>query len=554
MKLRNKLFTMLLACIMLVAMAVPAFASAQTGTLTINGTTAGKTYDLYKVLDLTQSGDAYSYTVNENFENFTYDGITETADLVDLIKGKTASSADLSNLAKALVEYAVKNKINPAKSVEATASTATTNLDYGYYVMNPRGGSSASGNYATMFSMSTLSGKDTTIYVKAVYPTVEKKIVDGDQNLDANSASIGDDVTFKMTSKVPDLTGYKWYKFVANDTLSAGLTYKGITSITVGTQTLTEDTDYIVSQDGQTIRFILKDLVKDLVAEKYTEGDEIVIKYTATVNDKAAVGTDKGNENTATIEYSNDPSYTQEHDSTEDDFDKDEPKGESGESKTKTYTTELTINKVDGDGNALTGAAFRITGNGVKQVVTTGDVYVEDNNGTYWKLTDGTYTTTDPSTEGIDQSKYESTTQKYNKKTKTTLAGVGEATNDTKYVEAFVNENGKLTFTGLGAGTYTISEIVVPDGYNKIDDFTVTIGFGQNAESNTYEFTAETTKNNTVTVGEDGKLSMNVVNQSGAVLPSTGGMGTTIFYILGGVLVVGAGVLLITRRRINAEK
>ncbi|MCB6993328.1 isopeptide-forming domain-containing fimbrial protein [bacterium 210820-DFI.6.37] len=547
MKLRNKLFTMLLACIMLVAMAVPAFASAQTGDLIINGTTDGKTYDLYKVLDLTQSGDAYSYTVNSAFEKFSYNSMTDGQNLVDFIQKNKDDASVLSNLAKALTEYAIKSKIDPAKSVEATTSTATTNLDYGYYVMNPRGGSAASPGYATMFSMNTLSGKDTTINVKAVYPSVEKQIVDGQNFVSANSASIGDDVTFTLTSKVPDLTGYKWYKFVAKDTLSEGLTYKDLTSITVGGGDPLAETAYTVtkSEDGKTIRFILK----DLVAAKYTEGAEIVIKYTATVNDKAAVGTVQGNSNAATIEYSNDPSYTQDYDKSEDDFGENEPKGKSGESKTKTYTTALTINKTDGK-NALTGAAFRITGDGVKQVVTTGDVYVESEDGTYWNLKDGTYTTDDPATEGIDTSKYVDTSTKYKKETETTLNGTGGTTN----VEAFVNSEGKLTFTGLGAGTYTISEIVVPDGYNKIADFDVKISFSQNATDNTYEFTAEATNNNTVTVGEDGTLSMDVVNQSGAVLPSTGGMGTTIFYILGGVLVVGAGVLLITRRRINAEK
>lgn len=548
MKLRNKLFTMLLACIMLVAMAVPAFA-AQSGNLTINGTTNGKTYDLYKVLDLTQSGDAYSYTVNEAFKDFNYqEGSTTIAaeNLVAFIQEKSADSAALSNLAKALTKYALEKKdppISPAKSVEAKGdSTSVTSLEYGYYVMNPRGGSSASTGYATMFSMNTLSGKDTTINVKAVYPTVDKKIKNKDDNsISANSASIGDDVTFTLTSKVPDLTGYKWYKFVAKDTLSEGLTYKELTSITVGGTKLA-DNAYTISKstDGQTISFILKDLVK----AKYAEGAKIVIKYKATVNENAAIGTTTGNSNTAKIEYSNDPSYTQNNEPIGDDFDKDEPKGESGESETATYTTSLTINKVDGEGHALTGAAFRITGDGVNQVVTTGDVYVKANDGTYWKLKDGTYTSTDPSTEGIDTSKYEDTSQKYKKETETTLNGK----NSTINVEAFVDNQGHLTFAGLGAGTYKISETVVPDGYNKISDFDVEITFNNNS------FTATATKNNTVTVGEDGRLSMNVVNQSGSVLPSTGGIGTTIFYILGGILVVGAGVLLITRRRINADK
>lgn len=534
MRKAKRLTGILLLIAMLFMIAAPAMAT-QTGSLTINGTTNGKTYDLYKVLDLTQSGDAYSYTVNKNFEAFS---ITEMGEnnLVEYIGTLTSDSKEISELAQKLVKYAVENKITPAESVTATDTTATANLDYGYYVMNPVGGSEASGSYATMFSLNTLSGKDMTINVKATYPTVEKK-VDGAA---VNEASIGDDLTFTLTSKVPDLTGYKWYKFVAVDTLSTGLTYKGVESIKIGDVTLTENAGYTVSQDGQTqtIRFIFSDFVE----AKYTAGDAIVITYTATLNENAEVGT--SNDNTAKLEYSNDPSYTQDNDYTGSDFDKD-PKGESANSTTETYTTSLTIQKQDGAGNALTGAAFRISGEDVKTVITTYDEYSEDAAGTYWKLTNGTYTTTDPNTEDIDTTKYESTGTKYSKTTKTSTIKKDSETN----VEAFVGEDGKLTFEGLGAGTYTISEIVTPDGYNSIPDFTVTISFNANDK------TFSATSSNSTSVSSDGSLlSMIVVNQSGSVLPSTGGIGTTIFYVVGGVLVVGAGVLLITRKRMSVEK
>lgn len=392
-----------------------------------------------------------------------------------------------------------------------------------------------------MFSLNTLSGNDITINVKATYPTVEKKVIVNENDVSANAASIGDELTFTLTSKVPDLTGYAWYKFVAVDTLSTGLTYKGVESIKIGDVTLTENAGYTVSQDGQTqtIRFIFSDFVD----AEYTAGDAIVITYTATLNEQAVVGT--SNDNTAKLEYSNDPSYTQDNDYTDSDFGVNEPKGESANSTTETYTTSLTIQKQDGAGKALTGAAFRISGGGVKKVVTTGDVYVESTDGAYWKLTDGTYTTTDPNTDGIDTSKYASEDTRYAKEETTTIDGTLENVN----VEAFVDENGQLTFAGLGAGTYTISEIVTPDGYNSIPDFTVTISFNANDK------TFSATSSNSTSVSPNGNLlSMIVVNQSGSTLPSTGGIGTTIFYVVGGVLVVGAGVLLITRKRMSVEK
>ncbi|MDO5549207.1 MAG: isopeptide-forming domain-containing fimbrial protein [Eubacteriales bacterium] len=541
MKTLKRLSSVLLAVFMVMAMAIPAFA-VQSGTLTINGTTSGKTYDLYKVLDLTQSGEAYSYTVNSNFTGFSYtvdENTTVTSEnLVAYIKD--ASASDLSDVAKELVAYAVEHKIAPTESVTAQSTTATASLDYGYYVMNPRGGSGAFTGNATMFSLNTLSGKDTTINVKAVYPTVEKKA----DSAAVNEASIGEDVTFTLTSKVPDLTGYKWYKFVAVDTLSDGLDYKDVTSIKVGTKTLTENTDYIVDKTGgQTIRFILK----DLVAAKYTAGDAIVITYTATLNDKAVIGT--ANENEAKIEYSNDPSYTQDsehpYDPDDPDFKTNEPQGESGESKTETYTTSLTLNKVDESGNALTGAAFKITGDGVKKVLTVTDTFEKDADGEYWKLTDGTYTTTAPTTQDIDVSKYADTETRYTKKTTSTLKENTESTN----VEASVGEDGKLTFAGLGAGTYTITETTTPDGYNSIADFTVTIAF----DPDTKVFSA-TAGNSTTVSAVNNTLSMDVVNKTGTLLPSTGGMGTTIFYVIGGILVIGAGVILVSKKRMGAVK
>lgn len=540
MKKAKKLTGILLLVAMLFMIAAPAMA-VQTGTLTINGTTNGKTYELYKVLDLTQSGDAYSYTVNKDFAGFSI-GAMGDKNLVEYIGTLKSDSDAISNLAQALVQYAIEKEISPADSVAANGTTATATLDYGYYVMNPAGGSKADGYYATMFSLNTLSGKNTVINVKTEYPTVDKQVqVDDENSASANAASIGDEITFTLTSKVPDLTGYRWYKFVAVDTLSAGLTYQSVTSIKIGSITLNKE-DYTVTSkanddDTTTIRFALPDFVE----QNYGAGDEIVITYTAKLNDQASVG--DANDNTAKLEYSNDPSYTQNHDRDNNDFG-DEPKGESESSKTETYTTSLTIHKVDGDGEPLAGAKFRITGDGVNKVVIIRDVFEKNADGAYWKLTDGAYTTTDPTTEGIDQDKYDSTDTKYAKRTVTETIEKSETTN----VEAYVDENGKLTFAGLGAGTYTISEIVTPDGYNNIPDFDITISF--NATEKTF---SATSSNGSVT--DNGNLlSMNVVNQTGSVLPSTGGIGTTIFYAVGGVLVVGAGVLLITRKRMSVEK
>lgn len=98
---------------------------------------------------------------------------------------------------------------------------------------------------------------------------------------------------------------------------------------------------------------------------------------------------------------------------------------------------------------------------------------------------------------------------------------------------------------GLDVGTYTLEETIVPDGYNKCDNITIEI------EATHAENTSQTSADLTLTKKQN--INNTVVNESGAILPSTGGIGTTIFYIIGAILVIGAGVVLVTRRRMSAN-
>lgn len=541
----KKILTISLAIMLMLGVGTAAmFASsgaeahaAQKGTLTVNGTTDGKTYAVYKVFDLTQSGDNYSYSVNQNFKAFFTE--KKIADPIAYVKG--LGDAELSNLAKDLFTWAKAHNITPAAKKKADGTSMTiTGLDYGYYIMNPLGASGPDGQTATMFSMNTVSGKDTTINVKAVYPTIDKNIKNEGKT---NEASIGDDITYVLESKVPDMTGYNRYYFIINDTLSKGLTYKAIDSIKVGQTTLTTDDYTVETSDAGNGKTAVKIVFKDFL-EKYKDevGSSIVVEYKATLNENAAAGTAEVNK--ASLTYSNDPDFDYKGDKPEDNPGTKPPTGETALVETETYTTSLTINKVDADQKKLTGAAFRITGNGVNIVVTTGDVYTKAADGTFWKLTDGTYTTTDPNGADVDKTKYESTTDKYKKETKATIN-----TKDANVkAEAFVNEDGTLSFTGLGAGKYTISEIVTPDGYNPIKDIEVTVSFDKDKKA----FSAEASGGNTVSVNGN-KLSMTVVNKSGSLLPSTGGIGTTIFYLVGAALLLGGGFMLVRRKfgRIN---
>ena len=223
------------------------------------------------------------------------------------------------------------------------------------------------------------------------------------------------------------------------------------------------------------------------------------------------------------------------------------PTGETPRDEVVTYTTELTILKTDEDKKFLPGVEFTLTGDGVNIVLVTQETFTEAADGEYWKLKNDTYTTTAPTVaddETDNTADYASTETKYTKTTSVVAKGNGKTETD---VVGTVQADGTVTFKGLGAGEYTITETKTLPGYNTIDPITFTLTFDATKSP---MFASD---NDKVTVGTDNMLDTSIVNQKGSLLPSTGGIGTTIFYIIGGILVVGAAILLITKKRMSSE-
>ena len=201
--------------------------------------------------------------------------------------------------------------------------------------------------------------------------------------------------------------------------------------------------------------------------------------------------------------------------------------------------------------NRLEGAEFQITGDQINKVKIIRDTFTVAEDGTYYKLKDGTYTETAPTDE---------TKENYADENKYKLEKVVTWNTETVKVSATatVGSDGVLRFEGLGEGTYVIEEIKAPDGYNKLkDNITVVITCTEpaeiisGAETANWKYAVSGAVTVAETVATNGIITLTVENKAGAVLPSTGGMGTTIFYVLGGLLIVAAGVALITRRRMS---
>ena len=576
MKHARKLASLLLALVMVFALAATAFAAGATtptGSIKITSnekvSVAGRTFNAYRLLDVKAYGSVTNeddittntavYTVPEALKEFyqnRYSLRGDEGNFDALVAERIAAESDLFAFAKAALDAAKTANITPSTATADENATFVTisGLPLGYYVVE---------DTATQKPVSALILDTTTpnveTAIKADKPTVDKKI-DGVNDTDPgttgdvkyNNASVGDKIPYKVTSQVPDMTGYTKYYFVLNDKLSKGLTFDNNVAITIGDKTLA-DTDFtvnhVVNEDKTTsVEIVFKNFIQYKTEEYKNAG--ITVTYSATVNKDAEIGV-TGNPNEVKLIYSNNPNVTD--DGSPDNTDKPDeqsPVGETPVSKTYTYVTELELIKVDNNGNRLTGAEFQIAGTRLNTVLVSANTFTVSENGEYWKLKDGTYTTDDPNAEGMDQSKYESTAIKYAKTTTTNTI----TKTDTVTYTGTVGADGVLRFTGLAAGDYTITELKAPAGYNLLETpIKVTIGFTAPAEGAASQDCTWTYTGTDIVNGTNVNK-ITIENQAGTELPSTGGMGTTIFYVLGSILVVGAVVLLVTKKRMSSAE
>lgn len=519
-KLVSRFMAVLMAMTMILSMSMTVFAAeAPKGTLTVNNTVAGKTLDLYQIFTATKNGDNVAYTLNSAYEGFFQNKITGASKL----KGEALSEKAYAyvkeqvgddgskgaTFAKDILGWILSASGETKTAVESTHRTADTadtktvidNLVYGYYVVYPLGAtdtSTAPGNETvkSVASLVNVTEPTVTINMKSNYPTVVKKVNDKV----ADDVNIGDTVTYTLTSKVPDMTGYTSYVFNFKDTLSTGLTFKGITSVTVGSgenvQNVTAgtgDNTYTLTQDGQDITITMNNF---LASNKGKVGQTITVTYTATLNENAVTGFD-ANKNSATVEYSNKPGTTN--------------KGESEPSIVDVHTFNFTIFKYYLNGADKTGLAkaeFEL-------YKANGEVAGDKVN--IKKVTDGVeYRVATPE---------EAATKGF--KPDVIVSGT----------------DGRVLVKGLDAGTYYLRETKAPDGYNKLlSDIKVEIKpVYDETTGKLTSYSVDYTYNGTKTTGTEIKDTTTspevaVENKTGAQLPSTGSKGALMVTLAGIVL------------------
>lgn len=502
-------------------------AAGGNATLTVSTTDAkfaGKTVNAYKMFSATVSGDgqAVSYTLTDEwkpfFKNSTASGLTDVTDANINDKANDYVSKLTGN---ALVAFATKASnwaqtkannitVGATATVSADASnskyTATfTGLDYGYYVVAVPGATlaNASSQYATLVSVHSTS---VTAEIKGNLPTVDKKVQVNGTGKDATDAKIGDTLTFTLTSTIPDMSAYSTYTFNFKDTLSKGLTFGQVTSVKVegANSPLTVNTDYTVTTPTASNNNTLTVAMKDFkTKQQVNAGKKITVTYTATLNKDAVVG-GHGNTNSATIQYSNNPST--------------DGTGESEPSKVRVFTYGFTVDKYTGD--EYTDKAARLAGAKFTLAPKNGDLmsFVQVNAGS--ATANAVYR----------------------------VAKAGETGTTT----ITTPENGKVDFQGLKNGEYTLTETEAPAGYNKLASAIGVKVNGQNDGTDTTHATVTITYNNDNNGSNYDQTASNGVipvrNKSGVTLPGTGGMGTIAFTVIG-VLVIALGVAWTLKRK-----
>lgn len=550
MKATKRIFSVILTCIlaftMAFAMGLTASAADPTYTLTINKPEGDidRTYEAYQIfagkLEGTKLSDIEWGTgvdgaglLTELKNNAAYASCTNAAEVAEKLSAYGTDSAEAIAFAKLAGQF--------LSGVKATSSAGQiTGLAAGYYLVKDAT-SPVTENALSLNILKVV--KDETITPKVDHPTVDKKIgTDISTGVSSNTATIGDKIPYVIASKVPEMVGYNKYFFVLNDTMSKGLTFNNDVVIKIGTTTL-DTTAYDVTYDTATNS--MKIVIKDFISYKAQAGQDIVVTYSATLNENADT-TQTGNVNTVGLTYSNNPNVDSQGDTDNGKPDEPaptDPTGKTPDVKTVTYATKLQLTKVDGSDHdlKLEGVKFQLIGTSMQNVLVNGTYFKQDAAGTYYQLKDGTFTETAPTADTTD--KYVSTTVKYSEVTDTT-----EQTNMQKInVIGVTDANGLLSFEGLGAGTYLLTELETKSGYNLLKTpITVTISATPSTTGCAWSVSSNATY-------EDDTVKLTVENNQGSVLPGTGGIGTTIFYVIGGLLVCGAAVMAITKKKLSTE-
>lgn len=491
-KAMKKLMAALLAVAMVCAMAIPAFAAegatTNNGKITVQNTVDGKTYKIYKILDLETNGtgdDASSYTA------FKYKATTKWKSFVDSStylepdadgyvtwKAATENAADIEAFSKTAMTFAKGLSSDGSQVADKSGTVTFTGLELGYYLITSDVDTSS--NALCMLSTTKPSA---TVQEKNGAPSVDKLVKENSTSEygKVNDADIGDTVEFKTTINVTDGAPKD---YILHDTMSTGLALNknSIKVARKGGADLALSTDYTVEIPGTGADKCTFEI--HFINDRLKTNDVIEVTYSAQVTKDAVIAGD-GNPNKTILEYNNKT---------------------SNESTTTTYVWQFDILKYTVSADS---AHSEIPLEGAKFIVYRG------------------------SEENIEYATF-GTGNKFD----------SWVSNPDKATVLTTPADGTIALTGLDSGIYSLKEIEAPTGYNKLTapiTFTIT-NASDAAKKGIVSYTSD---------GAPATGTIKVLNNAGTTLPGTGGIGTTIFYVIGGGLMAAAAILLITKKRME---
>ena len=543
----GKLLSLLLVLTIVFSLSVTALAADTTYTITVDGsgTVADHTFEAYQIfkgdLHAPATGEGgntskilsnivWGTGVNTNAEGFA-EAFPESAAAT---AEKLLTVADAQAFAKKIAPF-LSDVHTDCSTKDGSGNYVISGLSAGYYLVKDKDNTLTGANdFYTAYLMKVVA--NVTATPKGEKPTLEKQIQNnntGEWSTTGNVAfQLGDTVVFRIITSVPDISRYPdGYTYIVHDTMTAGFTSKvtaDAASVSIVIDNNPADTlagdYYTITLDphgnaGETSHFDLTiDISKAIADDKIQAGDKLYINYAAVLNEKAdfyQIG-EKTNTNTAQLEYSNNPNG--------------EGTGKTPESKVNAWTLPAIISKVDGKDNAKTldGAKFVLSRNPNLKV---SDMKCDEN---------GVPTVTTDLIPLFAPGDQQTSTAAYDIATAEQVAAGTHIT--------YVVELGSKVLAGFGEHAYYLYETKAPNGYNLLAE-PVKFTFHTSATMDLMTDPAWITLNDSA-IKLTG-MQFDIANNSGTTLPETGGIGTTLFYVIGALLVVGAGVLLVTKKRMG---
>lgn len=550
MKKLKRIFSLMIAMVMVLAMNMTVFAEEPTYSITVLNTKSsvsinGKTYSAYKIFNASNTDGKIEYSYDENDQSLLKVSYTPTGgsqlsgdDLIVWLSKQQNNPDVVRDFADHVYKTFIQNNTVTASGFEVASNERAvidlTSAGPGYYLVygeaDPKDGVNDDEVVVAAVALTTANPTG-TVNPKLNAPELEKTILHNESDTwgVVGDNQIGDTVYFRTITTVPDTNGYESYTYYICDIMDPQFDFNKDVEIYVGekkennTANKLSDDYYTVTynnaKDGDTsvtfrVDIKIMEALKDgvLSSDSTATNNKLYTYYSGVLKANAKIYTDGPQANEAYLKYSNNPYY--------------EGEGETVHDKVYDWTFRMTVNKVDQAGKALPGAKFVLAEDKsnlkVDEIYSEGNVTPTEGLIQFIKKEDGTYT----------------------------VAPTGYTENNEGETLTYIIEGSTAHINGLDDATeYYLYEVEAPQNYNML---TKPVKFEINAS---YNETGDHYKNVNANITIEGKesteanLVAKVVNRIGTTLPETGGIGTRIFYAVGAVLMIGAAVLLITRKR-----